>query len=168
MTDPKLTPREPTPSMVEAGLVWTDFARGVWRAMHDAAPTVEADATPELLKAVRSVIAWYEAEDDHSKADFYKRLEMCRESETLCRAAIAKAEGHPAAQQPAALPELSDAEILRIAESVPDKDPTLSQPASWGHGFRENADGKYMIPNVLPYVTVAFARAVIEALKVKQ
>lgn len=75
------------------------------RAMHDAAPTVEADATPELLKAVRSVIAWYEAEDDHSKADFYKRLEMCRESETLCRAAIAKAEGHPAAQQPAALPE---------------------------------------------------------------
>jgi len=72
------------------------------------------------------------------------------------------------APQPAALPELSDAEILRIAESVPDKDPTLTQPASWGHGFRENADGKYMIPNVLPYVTVAFARAVIAALKGKQ
>lgn len=45
MTDPKLTPREPTPSMVEAGLVWTDFARGVWRAMHDAAPNVEVEPT---------------------------------------------------------------------------------------------------------------------------
>jgi hypothetical protein len=47
----------------------------------------------ELLEAAKMVLAWYEAEDDHSKADFYQRLEMCRDSETACRAAIAKAEG---------------------------------------------------------------------------
>jgi hypothetical protein len=47
----------------------------------------------ELLEAAKLVIAWYEAEDDHSKADFYQRLQMCRDSETACRAAIAKAEG---------------------------------------------------------------------------
>ena len=96
MTDPKLTPREPP-------------------------PTVEADATPELLKAVRSVIAWYEAEDDHSKADFYQRLEMCRESEALCRAAIAKAEGHPAAQQPAALPESKPKGRAKPAQMTPEQ-----------------------------------------------
>ena len=151
MNDPKLTPREPTPSMVEAGLVWTDFARGVWRAMHDAAPTVEADATPELLKAVRSVIAWYEAEDDHSKADFYKRLEMCRESETLCRAAIAKAEGHPAAPQPTALPELSDAEIDAIYLSL--------------IGANENGTRHLIIDeDGFRYIT----RVVIAAMKAKQ
>lgn len=47
----------------------------------------------ELLVAAKLVIAWYEAEDDHSKADFYQRLEMCRASEAALRAAIAKAEG---------------------------------------------------------------------------
>ena len=46
-----------------------------------------------LLKAAKLVIAWYEAEDDHSKADFYERMGMCRESEAACRAAIAKAVG---------------------------------------------------------------------------
>jgi hypothetical protein len=46
-----------------------------------------------LLKAAKLVIAWYDAVADHSKADFYKRLNMCRESEAACRAAIAKAEG---------------------------------------------------------------------------
>jgi hypothetical protein len=50
-------------------------------------------AAPDLLEAVKLVIAWYEAEDDHSKADFYQRIEMCRESEAACRAAIAKATG---------------------------------------------------------------------------
>ena len=47
----------------------------------------------ELLEAAKLVIAWYEAEDDHSKADFYQRMEMCRESEAALRAAIAKVEG---------------------------------------------------------------------------
>ena len=47
----------------------------------------------ELLAAAKLVIAWYEAEDDHSKADFYQRMEMCRESEAALRAAIAKVEG---------------------------------------------------------------------------
>ena len=50
-------------------------------------------AAPELLEAAKLVIAWYEAEDDHSKADFYQRMEMCRQSEAACRAAIAKATG---------------------------------------------------------------------------
>lgn len=50
-------------------------------------------AAPNLLEAAKMVIAWYEAEDDHSKADFYKRLAMCRESEDALRDAIAKAEG---------------------------------------------------------------------------
>ena len=49
-------------------------------------------AAPDLLAAAKLVIAWYEAEDDHSKADFYQRLQMCRDSETACRAAVAKAE----------------------------------------------------------------------------
>jgi hypothetical protein len=50
-------------------------------------------AAPDLLAAAKLVIAWYEAEDDHSKADFYQRMEMCRTSEAATRAAIAKAEG---------------------------------------------------------------------------
>lgn len=50
-------------------------------------------AAPDLLEAAKLVIAWYEAEDDHSKADFYQRMEMCRQSEAACRAAIAKATG---------------------------------------------------------------------------
>lgn len=50
-------------------------------------------AAPELLEAAQLVIAWFEAEEDHSKADFYKRMDMCRESEIAIRAAIAKAKG---------------------------------------------------------------------------
>jgi hypothetical protein len=50
-------------------------------------------AAPELLDAAKLVIAWYESEDDHSKADFYQRLQMCRDSEAALRAAIAKATG---------------------------------------------------------------------------
>lgn len=47
----------------------------------------------ELLSAAELVLAWYEAEDDHSKEpDFYKRIEMCRQSEIAIRAAIAKAQ----------------------------------------------------------------------------
>ena len=45
----------------------------------------------ELLAAAELVLAWYEAEEDHSKEpDFYKRVDMCRESEIAIRAAIAK------------------------------------------------------------------------------
>ena len=50
-------------------------------------------AAPDLLEAAKLVIAWYEAEDDHSKADFYQRMDMCRTSEAALRAAIAKATG---------------------------------------------------------------------------
>jgi hypothetical protein len=50
-------------------------------------------AAPDLLEAAKLVIAWFEAEDDHSKADFYQRIEMCRTSEAALRAAVAKAEG---------------------------------------------------------------------------
>ena len=45
----------------------------------------------ELLAAAELVLAWYEAEEDHSKEpDFYKLVDMCRESEIAIRAAIAK------------------------------------------------------------------------------
>ena len=51
-------------------------------------------AAPELLEAAELVLAWYEAEDDHSKEpDFYKRVSMCSKSEDAIRAAIAKVKG---------------------------------------------------------------------------
>ena len=53
-------------------------------------------AAPDLLEAAKLVLAWYESEDDHSKADFYERMEMCRASEMAIRAAIAKATGETA------------------------------------------------------------------------
>lgn len=153
----KLTPREPS----EYDRSMQEMLDSQWSSPQDraqvraaAAPTVEAQPVAWMddfgnafpLAANKGAGSWL---DEHKRN--WKPLYT-----------------HPAAPQPDALPDLSDAEILRIAESVPDKDPTLTQPASWGHGFRENADGKYMIPNVLPYVTVAFARAVIAALKGKQ
>ena len=52
-------------------------------------------AAPDLLEAAKLVLAWYEAEDNHSKADFDERLEMCQASEVAIRAAIAKATGEP-------------------------------------------------------------------------
>ncbi len=65
-----------------------------WQVRDTCARAEKAEAQrDELLRAARLVIAWYEAEDDHSKADFYQRLEMCRASEAALRAAIAKAEG---------------------------------------------------------------------------
>jgi len=50
-------------------------------------------AVTDLLAAAELVLAWYEAEDDHSKADFYQRMQMCRDAEIAIRAAIAKARG---------------------------------------------------------------------------
>ena len=51
-------------------------------------------AAKDLYEAAKLVLAWYDAEDDHSQEpDFYKRIEMCRASESAIRAAIAKAEG---------------------------------------------------------------------------
>lgn len=50
-------------------------------------------AAPDLLEAAKLVIAWYEAENDHKGTDFWQRVDMCRESETAIRAAIAKATG---------------------------------------------------------------------------
>lgn len=47
----------------------------------------------ELLEAAKLVLAWYEAEDDHSTTDFYERIEMCRKSENAIRAAIRNAGG---------------------------------------------------------------------------
>lgn len=51
-------------------------------------------AAPELYEAAKLVLAWYDAEEDHSQeTDFYKRIEMCRASELAIRSAIKKAEG---------------------------------------------------------------------------
>ena len=57
------------------------------------ANTLLIAAAPELLEAANLVLSWYEAEEDHSKADFYQRMDMCRASETAIRNAIAKATG---------------------------------------------------------------------------
>ena len=51
-------------------------------------------AAPELLEASMKVLEWFEAEDDHSKADFYQRMQMCRDAEEMIRTAIAKATGN--------------------------------------------------------------------------
>jgi hypothetical protein len=51
-------------------------------------------AAPELLEASMKVLEWFEAEDDHSKADFYQRMQMCRDAEEMIRAAITKATGN--------------------------------------------------------------------------
>lgn len=50
-------------------------------------------AAPDLLKAAKLVLAWREAEEDHSEADAYERMNMRSESEKAIRAAIDKAEG---------------------------------------------------------------------------
>ena len=44
-----------------------------------------------LEAAAKLVLDWYEAENDHSKADFYQRMQMCRDSEDAIRAALSKA-----------------------------------------------------------------------------
>ena len=44
----------------------------------------------ELEAAAKLVLDWYEAENDHSKADFYQRMQMCRDSEDAIRAALSK------------------------------------------------------------------------------
>jgi hypothetical protein len=68
----------------KVGAILGDSAAAELRQLHAV--------NQELLAAAKKVVAWYEAEDDHSKADFYTRLVMCRESESALRAAIAKGE----------------------------------------------------------------------------
>lgn len=74
-----------------------ELAQVVWCMEDDEcigrnSPEKEANArliaaAPELLEAAQKVLAWYEAEEDHSKEpDFYKRMDAIR-------AAIAKATG---------------------------------------------------------------------------
>lgn len=50
-------------------------------------------AGPSMLNALRLYIEWCEAEEDHSRADFYQRIEMCRAAEIAAREAIAEALG---------------------------------------------------------------------------
>ena len=101
MTDPKLTPREPTPEMVDAGFGYCVLPSDVWRAMHDAAPTVEAEPVarmlvwcgppgyPTLPAAARTYAEFPETEALPYKADAYWRND-------------APLYTHPAAPQPAA------------------------------------------------------------------
>lgn len=62
------------------------------RGLHEIAVNL-AEKNAELLEASMKVLEWFEAEDDHSKADFYQRMQMCRDAEEMIRAAIAKATG---------------------------------------------------------------------------
>ena len=54
-------------------------------------PRQLVERVKELEAAAKLVLDWYEAENDHSKADFYQRMQMCRDSEDAIRAALSKA-----------------------------------------------------------------------------
>ena len=54
-------------------------------------PSQLVERVKELEEAAKLVLDWYEAENDHSKTDFYQRVQMCRDSEDALRAAISKA-----------------------------------------------------------------------------
>lgn len=53
-------------------------------------PLQLVERVKELEEAAKLVLDWYEAENDHSKADFYQRMQMCRDSEDAIRAALSK------------------------------------------------------------------------------
>lgn len=129
----KLTPREPTPEMVKAAVVDVPLAVDVghiWRAMHDAAPTVEAEPVA------------------HGFCSAHKQPGGCPLPNVQCGwpKCDVRPITHPAAPQPAALPELSDAEILALAtKKFPD--------------WREDIQAAFVLQ---------LARAVIAALKGKR
>lgn len=54
-------------------------------------PSQLVERGKELEEAAKLVLDWYEAENDHSKTDFYQRVQMCRDSEDALRAALSKA-----------------------------------------------------------------------------
>lgn len=54
-------------------------------------PSQLVERVKELEEAAKLVLDWYEAENDHSKTDFYQRMQMCRDSEDAIRAALSKA-----------------------------------------------------------------------------
>lgn len=54
-------------------------------------PSQLVERVKELEEAAKLVLDWYEAENDHSKTDFYQRVQMCRDSEDAIRSALSKA-----------------------------------------------------------------------------
>lgn len=50
-------------------------------------------AAPEMLEVLQLVLAWFDAEHDHSTTEFMQRVEMCVNAEAQIRAVIAKATG---------------------------------------------------------------------------
>lgn len=59
----KLTPREPTPEMVEAGaqtLPHMMLCAAIWRAMHDAAPAVQAEPVAHCCLTEAGQIAFFD------------------------------------------------------------------------------------------------------------
>lgn len=54
-------------------------------------PSQLVERVKELEEAAKLVLDWYEAENDHSKTDFYQRVQMCRDSEDALRAALSRA-----------------------------------------------------------------------------
>lgn len=54
-------------------------------------PSQLVERAKELEEAAKLVLDWYEAENDHSKTDFYQRVQMCRDSEDAIRSALSKA-----------------------------------------------------------------------------
>jgi len=55
--------------------------------------TTQAALCEQLAEAAKLVIAWYDAEENHAGTDFYERMQMCRDSEDACRAALLAYEG---------------------------------------------------------------------------
>ena len=50
-------------------------------------------AAPELHEALKKVVEWFDAEDDHSKTTFHERVGMANAAEKAAKAALAKARG---------------------------------------------------------------------------
>lgn len=63
---------------------------GTVRGETGLTPRQLVERVKDLEAAAKLVLDWYEAENDHSKADFYQRMQMCRDSEDAIRAALSK------------------------------------------------------------------------------
>lgn len=97
----KLTPREPTPEMVEAGFEYLPSAINdaiaekivscIWRAMHEVAPSVPS-VNQELLKALEALLE-HEGERSVNGIGLESDSEALEKAKANASTAIARAKG---------------------------------------------------------------------------
>lgn len=92
-------------------------------------PSQLVERVKELEGAAKLVLDWYEAENDHSKTDFYQRMQMCRDSEYAIRSALSKArpntaEGEAQGQAPAGA---TDPQLLKFYSVTTDAELIAAQ-----------------------------------------